>query len=376
MPPSTTSSQTRSAAFSPVCGRASIEFSILTASAGRSTGPSAGRPVRGQRAGGGGGGGVVVVGAAVLEVPGAAAGESSGPQAVRTASSTTAATAGHGRRLPEGTTAHAPHSSNRWRQSSAAGRPARPVPPANRPAARLLVRLLLLRPLRPGRRRRPRPERTEQPPAPLQREQPQQREDAADHPQHGVEQPGQDDGHLQRGPDDQAARPALHAAGQDQQDGEGQQDGEPEAGQARPALRDPARHEQDDDPLEDQHRGRGAVERAPGADRVRRRHDRAPESSVRASPAVTTLPVTSTPEPPRAPSRPASASAIADASASGSSGCTLTRSAPNTSTASAPSSSGGIARGELFWVTTSSAQMSSSAVSIPATSLPTTPPTT
>src|SRR3954468_12712245 len=66
MPPSTTSSHTTSAAPSPVCGRASIEFSILTASAGRSTGPCAGTPVRGQSTGGGGGGGVVVGAAALV----------------------------------------------------------------------------------------------------------------------------------------------------------------------------------------------------------------------------------------------------------------------------------------------------------------------
>src|SRR3954452_25519842 len=106
MPPSTISSQTRSAAFSPVCGRASIEFSILTASAGRSTGPSAGRPVSGQRAGGGGGG--VVVGAAGLDGAGgggAAAGESPAWHAVRAATSTAAASTGPGQRRAEGTTA-------------------------------------------------------------------------------------------------------------------------------------------------------------------------------------------------------------------------------------------------------------------------------
>src|ERR671933_2553545 len=48
MPPSTTSSHTRSAAPSPVCGRASTEFSIFTASAGRSATASAGTPVSGQ----------------------------------------------------------------------------------------------------------------------------------------------------------------------------------------------------------------------------------------------------------------------------------------------------------------------------------------
>src|SRR5690348_2048697 len=64
MPPSTTSSQTMSAALIPVCGRASIEFSILTASAGRFTSAVVGTPVRGQTIGGGGG--VVVVGGAVV----------------------------------------------------------------------------------------------------------------------------------------------------------------------------------------------------------------------------------------------------------------------------------------------------------------------
>src|SRR6476646_4790483 len=68
MPPSTTSSHTMSAEFSPVCGRASREFSILTASAGRSTGAAMRTPVSGHRGGGGGGGGGAadVVGAGVL----------------------------------------------------------------------------------------------------------------------------------------------------------------------------------------------------------------------------------------------------------------------------------------------------------------------
>src|SRR3712207_3557312 len=48
MPPSTTCSHTTSAAPSPVCGRASTEFSIFTASAGRSTTASTGTPVSGQ----------------------------------------------------------------------------------------------------------------------------------------------------------------------------------------------------------------------------------------------------------------------------------------------------------------------------------------
>src|SRR3954452_7914991 len=102
MPPSTISSQTRSAAFSPVCGRASIEFSILTASAGRSTGPSAGRPVSGQRTGGGGG---VVVGAAVLDGAGGAGGGVPAWHAVRAATSTAAVNTGPGQRRAEGTTA-------------------------------------------------------------------------------------------------------------------------------------------------------------------------------------------------------------------------------------------------------------------------------
>src|SRR5215218_1112561 len=68
MPPSTTSSHTRSAAFSPDCGRASTEFSIFTASAGRSRSASSSpaTPVSGQgtRCGGEGTGAAeVVVGA-------------------------------------------------------------------------------------------------------------------------------------------------------------------------------------------------------------------------------------------------------------------------------------------------------------------------
>src|SRR3954451_17745067 len=57
MPPSTTSSQTRSAEWSPVCGRASREFSIFTASAGCGGTAPLSRPVSGHSTGGGGGGG-------------------------------------------------------------------------------------------------------------------------------------------------------------------------------------------------------------------------------------------------------------------------------------------------------------------------------
>src|SRR5438067_11767732 len=66
MPPSTTSSQTMSAEFRPVCGRASIEFSIFTASAGRLTSAVVCTPVSGQKTGAGGG--VVVVAAALEDV--------------------------------------------------------------------------------------------------------------------------------------------------------------------------------------------------------------------------------------------------------------------------------------------------------------------
>src|ERR1700712_3443231 len=65
MPPSTTSSQTMSAEFRPVCGRASIEFSIFTARAGRLTSAVVCTPVSGQKTGGGGG---VVVAAALEDV--------------------------------------------------------------------------------------------------------------------------------------------------------------------------------------------------------------------------------------------------------------------------------------------------------------------
>ena len=50
--------------------------------------------------------------------------------------------------------------------------------------------------------------------------------------------------------------------------------------------------------LEHQDAGAAAAQRPPGAHRIGRRHDRRPPMSVRASPAVITLPVTSTPEPP------------------------------------------------------------------------------
>src|SRR3954454_9396068 len=101
MPPSTTSSHTTSAAPSPVCGRASIEFSILTASAGRSTGPCAGTPVRGQSTGGGGGGGVVVGAAALVLLlvrDGSAVRSPDDAHEVRTTASATAPSAARGRR--------------------------------------------------------------------------------------------------------------------------------------------------------------------------------------------------------------------------------------------------------------------------------------
>src|SRR6476659_5270239 len=68
MPPSTTSSHTRSAELRPVCGRASIEFSILTATAGRWATDVVPTPVSGQTTGGGGvGAGVgVAVGEALV----------------------------------------------------------------------------------------------------------------------------------------------------------------------------------------------------------------------------------------------------------------------------------------------------------------------
>ena len=93
-----------------------------------------------------------------------------------------------------------------------------------------------------------------------------------------------------------------------------------------------------------------------------------PASSVRASPAVTTEPVTSTPDPPSC-SSPSSASRTAVSIASSSRGSTATRSAPKTSTASAARSSAGSRRGEEFSVTTISSSTGSSAASMPRTSL-------
>src|SRR6476469_10356671 len=72
MPPSTTSSHTMSAELRPVCGRASIEFSILTATAGRWATDVVTTPVSGQTTGGGGGGSGVGVGVGVALVVGAA----------------------------------------------------------------------------------------------------------------------------------------------------------------------------------------------------------------------------------------------------------------------------------------------------------------
>ena len=74
MPPSTTCSHTTSAAPTPVCGRASTEFSIFTASAGWAGTVPLSRPVSGQYTGGGGGGvddagGVTVAATAASELP-------------------------------------------------------------------------------------------------------------------------------------------------------------------------------------------------------------------------------------------------------------------------------------------------------------------
>src|SRR5947209_5187541 len=65
MPPSTTSSHTMSAELRPVWGRASIEFSIFTATAGRWATDVVATPVSGQTTGGGAGVGVGV-GAALV----------------------------------------------------------------------------------------------------------------------------------------------------------------------------------------------------------------------------------------------------------------------------------------------------------------------
>src|SRR3954454_22758496 len=375
MPPSTTSSHTTSAAPSPVCGRASIEFSILTASAGRSTGPCAGTPVRGQSTGGG---------AAAVSSSGrprwcccwCATARPCGRRTTRTRSGRRPARRRRappggvdGRAAPLGTLLAGEAG------SATVGTLADPpVPPGGVSPARSATRLLR-RPVVPARRRRLRQDRAEQVLAQLQQIEPQQREDAADQPQHAGEEAGEHDRDLQGRAHVEPGGTALQPGGQDQQDGEDQQDGQPETGQPRSGLRDAARDEQDGDPLQQEDGGRRAVERPSRAGRGGRGHE-PPWGSVRASPAVITLPVTSTPEPPRASSGPASASSIPDSSASVSIGCTLTRSAPKTSTASAPSSSARMARGELFWVTTSSAHRPSSSASMPPTSLPCTQPTT
>src|SRR3954454_15436603 len=375
MPPSTTSSHTTSAAPSPVCGRASIEFSILTASAGRSTGPCAGTPVRGQSTGGG---------AAAVSSSGrprwcccwCATARPCGRRTTRTRSGRRPA---RRRRAPPGGVDGRAGALGTLLAGAAGSATVGtladpPVPPGGVSSARSATRLLR-RPVVPVRRRCLRQDRAEQVLAQLQQVQPQQREDAADQPQHTGEEAGEHDRDLQGRAHVEPGGTALQPAGQDQQDGEDQQDGQPEAGQPRSGLRDAARDEQGGDPLQEEDGGRRAVERPARADRVGRGHE-SPLSSVRVSPAVITLPVTSTPARPRASPGPASASSIADTRASVSRGCTLTRSAPKTSTARAPSSSACIARGEVFWVTTSSAQMSSSAASMPATSLPRTTPTT
>src|SRR3569833_1015775 len=71
MPPSTTSSQTVSAALRPDCGRASTEFSIFTASAGCGGTVPLSNPVSGHRTGGGGGGGAADDVGGVLTAAGA-----------------------------------------------------------------------------------------------------------------------------------------------------------------------------------------------------------------------------------------------------------------------------------------------------------------
>src|SRR4051812_7809850 len=71
IPPSTTCSQTMSAALSPVWGRASTEFSIFTARAGRLTASDTSTPVSGQTIGSGSGVGVGLVVVGVVVVVGA-----------------------------------------------------------------------------------------------------------------------------------------------------------------------------------------------------------------------------------------------------------------------------------------------------------------
>src|SRR4029078_1642267 len=79
-----------------------------------------------------------------------------------------------------------------------------------------------------------------------------------------------------------------------------------------------------------------------------------PPSRVRASPTVTTEPVTSTaPVPIDEPNAsPASASAVPSSMASARRGGVVSRSGPNTSRATAASSTAGIARWVEFWVQT------------------------
>src|SRR5690606_41554366 len=168
-------------------------------------------------------------------------------------------------------------------------------------------------------------------------------------------------------------RPALQARRHEHGEGEPGDHRDAERGSALAELRQHQQGERHDDRLE---RERGGVHAPQTPERVGGGHAGSLPKRARASPAVTTDPVMTTPTP---DSPPSSASSPACSTAVFSTGSTLTRSAPNTSAASAPSSSGSIARGEELAVTTTSCSTGSSSVRMPRTSFsritPSTPTT-
>src|SRR3984885_15328649 len=223
---------------------------------------------------------------------------------------------------------------------------------------------------------------------------PERGEDCAESVHRGDHEPGRDDQHLQRGgrPERPAHAPSSYqAAEQEGADGQAAADA---AGQAAVGvLKDDGDRdrEADDHGLHDQY-GPAQLPHllrlAPGP----RSHESSAAvkewrdgwladgsagsspppgtSSLRASPAVMTDPVTRTPEPPGRPATPAwSASATAASMASSSRAADCTRSSPKTSAASSAASAGSMDRSEELRVTTIWSSSGSSSASIPETSL-------
>src|SRR6476620_11267185 len=175
-------------------------------------------------------------------------------------------------------------------------------------------------------------------------------------------------------PPERATPGRTHASGGDEA-GEGEPEADDERGDGVDVgeAEHHRRGQEEHDRLEEEHpRAARALDATHGDQSFRRRR------SVRASPTVTTEPVTSTPpEPmdsPREP--PVSASVTASVIASSRRGATRTRCSPKRSAAISASSWAGIARSVEFWVHTISDSTGSSSPRKPSTSLSAMAPTT